>query len=161
VETENTNLKSMIQTGNIQNDQHVAKIKELEQIQLDLNAQIVELEGKLRAGESVRRKLHNTIQVYWLTQELKGNIRVFCRVRPLLSSEASSPGKEMPHLIFPEAEDSTIELVQSSVFKITRKTLLEAKLSPRTFRFRSTRSLNQTHHRNSCLRKYRSWCNPH
>ena len=38
-------------------------------------------EEKLREEESVRRVLHNTIQ------ELKGNIRVFCRVRPSLQSE--------------------------------------------------------------------------
>ena len=34
------------------------------------------LEAKLREQETLRRALHNTIQ------ELKGNIRVFCRVRP-------------------------------------------------------------------------------
>lgn len=39
---------------------------------------IKETEQKLRQAESMRRKLHNTIQ------ELKGNIRVFCRVRPVL-----------------------------------------------------------------------------
>ncbi|EPT03058.1 hypothetical protein FOMPIDRAFT_1116997 [Fomitopsis schrenkii] len=42
---------------------------------------IVELEKETREGESVRRKLHNMVQ------ELKGNIRVFCRVRPLLPSD--------------------------------------------------------------------------
>lgn len=35
---------------------------------------------KLRAEETLRRKLHNQVQ------ELKGNIRVFCRVRPILGS---------------------------------------------------------------------------
>lgn len=38
---------------------------------------VKELEAKLLDAEETRRKLHNTVQ------ELKGNIRVFCRVRPL------------------------------------------------------------------------------
>ncbi|THC93935.1 hypothetical protein EYZ11_006582 [Aspergillus tanneri] len=37
---------------------------------------------KLRKEETLRRKLHNQVQ------ELKGNIRVFCRVRPPSSTEA-------------------------------------------------------------------------
>ena len=44
-------------------------------------ARITELEREAREGESVRRKLHNMVQ------ELKGNIRVFCRVRPVLRSD--------------------------------------------------------------------------
>ena len=36
---------------------------------------------KLRTEETLRRKLHNQVQ------ELKGNIRVFCRVRPSLESD--------------------------------------------------------------------------
>ncbi|WBW74361.1 kinesin-14 family minus-end directed microtubule motor Pkl1 [Schizosaccharomyces osmophilus] len=39
------------------------------------------LSRKLFAEESLRRQLHNTIQ------ELKGNIRVFCRIRPFLPRE--------------------------------------------------------------------------
>ncbi len=38
-------------------------------------------EEKERNFETERRKLHNMIQ------ELKGNIRVFCRIRPLLGEE--------------------------------------------------------------------------
>ena len=38
-------------------------------------------EKRAHDGELIRRKLHNTIQ------ELKGNIRVFCRVRPLNATE--------------------------------------------------------------------------
>ncbi|RPD64028.1 kinesin-domain-containing protein [Lentinus tigrinus ALCF2SS1-7] len=45
---------------------------------------IAELECEAREGETVRRKLHNMVQ------ELKGNIRVFCRVRPILRSDILS-----------------------------------------------------------------------
>ncbi|KAF8573591.1 kinesin-domain-containing protein [Ramaria rubella] len=47
------------------------------------NVRIAELEKELREAETIRRKLHNTVQ------ELKGNIRVFCRVRPPLPSDGS------------------------------------------------------------------------
>ncbi|KAF8449247.1 P-loop containing nucleoside triphosphate hydrolase protein [Boletus edulis BED1] len=43
------------------------------------------LEQEAREAEMVRRKLHNMVQ------ELKGNIRVFCRVRPVLPRELASP----------------------------------------------------------------------
>lgn len=50
---------------------------------------------KLRAEETLRRKLHNQIQ------ELKGNIRVFCRVRPSLGGEE----EEIAKISFPDAEE--------------------------------------------------------
>ena len=48
----------------------------------DARQKIQELEEEVREAEMIRRHLHNTIQ------ELKGNIRVFCRVRPVLPSES-------------------------------------------------------------------------
>ncbi|EGO20872.1 hypothetical protein SERLADRAFT_363546 [Serpula lacrymans var. lacrymans S7.9] len=53
---------------------------------LDLGSaqkRITELEQDARQCESIRRKLHNMVQ------ELKGNIRVFCRVRPLSGDSAA------------------------------------------------------------------------
>ncbi|KAL6647238.1 hypothetical protein ACP70R_014675 [Stipagrostis hirtigluma subsp. patula] len=47
----------------------------------DLQLRLSEAEQQILDGEKLRKKLHNTIL------ELKGNIRVFCRVRPLLSNE--------------------------------------------------------------------------
>ena len=46
-----------------------------------LQQKILDLEDKLKAGELQRRKLHN------LVQELRGNVRVFARVRPFLPND--------------------------------------------------------------------------
>lgn len=56
-------------------------IAKLEDTIRELQSHVASLDSKLRSEESIRRELHNTIQ------ELKGNIRVFCRVRPVLASE--------------------------------------------------------------------------
>ena len=42
---------------------------------------VKDLEAQLQAGETVRRKMHNLIQ------ELRGNVRVFARVRPFLPND--------------------------------------------------------------------------
>lgn len=65
-----------------------------------------ELEREVRDAETLRRKLHNMIQ------ELKGNIRVFCRVRPLLPSDvggqfrSSSSSGSIGSRSSPDNEDS-------------------------------------------------------
>lgn len=49
-------------------------------------------------GEEERRKLHGMVM------ELKGNIRVFCRVRPLLTSEEESGGEDVgAQIAYPDA----------------------------------------------------------
>jgi kinesin family protein C1 len=54
---------------------------------------------KLRQEEALRRKLHNQVQ------ELKGNIRVMCRVRPASDSE-SDPAK----ITFPDVDTDSKEV---------------------------------------------------
>lgn len=64
-----------------ENQQQTILIETLQTTSRSQRETIEECEGKLREQETLRRKLHNTIQ------ELKGNIRVFCRVRPSLATE--------------------------------------------------------------------------
>lgn len=47
--------------------------------------QVDDMKKEAMESEFVRRKLHNMVQ------ELKGNIRVFCRVRPVLPSDLATP----------------------------------------------------------------------
>jgi kinesin family member C1 len=79
----------------------------------------LQLQEKLRKEETLRRKLHNQVQ------ELKGNIRVFCRVRPNLSMDAAD---EQAKIAFPDhgGDAKEIELrgaeEKSSLGTITTKT---------------------------------------
>ena len=59
---------------------------------------VLKLEQQLREGQAERRRMHNTIQ------ELRGNVRVFARVRPFLPDDGVSDDEE-PH-IFPKSETS-------------------------------------------------------
>ena len=52
-------------------------------------ATIAQLEAKAKEDEKLRKKLHNTIQ------ELKGNIRVFARVRPSPQETAADSGVQL------------------------------------------------------------------
>ncbi|KAK5561873.1 kinesin-like nuclear fusion protein [Exophiala xenobiotica] len=77
-----------------------------------------ECEEKLRKEEMLRRKLHNQVQ------ELKGNIRVFCRVRPSNGDE----GEETAKFNFPETDEDPKDIEvkgpeeTSSLGKVTTKT---------------------------------------
>uniref|UniRef100_A0A0V0IT22 Putative kinesin-1-like n=1 Tax=Solanum chacoense TaxID=4108 RepID=A0A0V0IT22_SOLCH len=82
--------------------------EEQKNVIFDLQNRLADAETKIVEGEKLRKKLHNTIL------ELKGNIRVFCRVRPFLSDDAVSA--ETKVISFPtstEAQGRGIDLIQN------------------------------------------------
>ena len=91
---------------------------DLEQRTQDAIRIAAEANEKLRIEETLRRKLHNQVQ------ELKGNIRVFCRVRPSLDSDASN---DAARITFPDGETDSREVEimgpeeRSSLGTVTRK----------------------------------------
>ncbi|KAM6973853.1 kinesin-like protein KIFC1 [Tautogolabrus adspersus] len=76
-------------------------LKNTEEEVCSLKETVAEQKDELHAGEMERRRLHNTIQ------ELKGNIRVFCRVRPLVEGGISK------HIQLPASDDKTITLAKT------------------------------------------------
>ncbi len=112
-QSQNSALQAQLDTLRAANDGTAETVSTL---RLDLNAarrRIDELEAETREAEMVRRRLHN------LVQELKGNIRVFARVRPLLSSDVSGTNDEkarmaaLANMSFPDLRDHR-EIVFSS-----------------------------------------------
>ena len=98
------------------------KIDDLEEQAERQKAAIKELQEKAREDEETRRKLHNTIQ------ELKGNIRVFCRVRPCSpsapsssssSSSSSSATEEDVKYTYSKLDDGAIEVTQKQAKDVT------------------------------------------
>lgn len=62
-----------------------AEVASLQQKTAAQEALLAERDERLHGLEMERRRLHNQLQ------ELKGNIRVFCRVRPVLPGESTPP----------------------------------------------------------------------
>jgi len=55
-----------------------------------------------------------------MLQELKGNIRVFCRVRPLIPEDShGADGKVVSYPTTTEAQGRAIELTQNGMLEIT------------------------------------------
>ena len=67
--------KNLAQAQQIIHDREVEIVGLKQQIS-DARQETERMDQMVKKGDKIRRELHNTIQ------ELKGNIRVFCRVRP-------------------------------------------------------------------------------
>ncbi|XP_051526610.1 carboxy-terminal kinesin 2-like isoform X1 [Myxocyprinus asiaticus] len=77
-------------------------LKESQEIVRKLEETVARQREELHFGEMERRKLHNTIQ------ELKGNIRVFCRVRPLLTGNKF----DVRHIQLPAHDNKALTLAK-------------------------------------------------
>ena len=102
--TQNTMIQSQLEAYQTTAAELTAQLAEAERV-------IGEMKKEAMESELVRRKLHNMVQ------ELKGNIRVFCRVRPVLSSDlgSSTDSAELEaQLAFPDQRDHKEIVVSSS-----------------------------------------------
>ncbi|XP_025086603.1 carboxy-terminal kinesin 2-like isoform X2 [Pomacea canaliculata] len=109
-----------------------ARDEEIRQLRLELagrDATIDENNQKIREHETMRRKLHNTIQ------ELKGNIRVFCRVRPLLGEESLCTDGVIHHMSFPDPEGRVLELDRMAEMSMNESTLLASRRGNNKYEF--------------------------
>ncbi|OVA13153.1 Kinesin [Macleaya cordata] len=73
----------------------------------DLQNRLADADFQIIEAEKLRKKLHNTIL------ELKGNIRVFCRVRPLLPDDGATDTTVISYPTSTESQGRGIDLLQS------------------------------------------------
>jgi len=95
-------IEAKLKSTQMQLDSAREKVAELTTLSTQQAEDISVYESKQRSYETERRQLHNTIQ------ELKGNIRVFCRIRPLLGAEIEKHGGQFNHIIV--QDDKSLEI---------------------------------------------------
>jgi kinesin family protein C1 len=74
-------------------------------------AAIEQLESKVRADEQLRKKLHNSIQ------ELKGNIRVYARIRPPMMPAAAAASSSSSSSSAADSEQAQFVCVPDTDFR--------------------------------------------
>ncbi|QQK40778.1 Kinesin-like protein klpA [Penicillium digitatum] len=94
-------LKARIEFLESGREEQSKSFERCNQQMMDAFAETEATKEKLRREETLRRKLHNQVQ------ELKGNIRVFCRVRPSLNSE---PASDLTLMQYPDENDDGKEI---------------------------------------------------
>ncbi|XP_076471326.1 carboxy-terminal kinesin 2-like [Babylonia areolata] len=105
------------------------EICELKEMLAEREATIEENQKKIRDHETVRRQLHNTIQ------ELKGNIRVFCRVRPLIGEELMTSDGAIHHLNFPDPDNKVLEMDRLTEMSMNESTLYNNRRGNNKYEF--------------------------
>ncbi|TFK39613.1 P-loop containing nucleoside triphosphate hydrolase protein [Crucibulum laeve] len=119
--TQNGALQAQIGALQSQVDVYARTVSDLTLKLEAAQKEVEEMKKDAMDSEIVRRKLHNMVQ------ELKGNIRVFCRVRPILPSDitptdrlltsSSSSHSDMSGSMSPEeAERLKVEMLANMVF---------------------------------------------
>lgn len=102
-ESENMNITGTFQTRIQDLEQELERQKEdmsgFKKSYEDMKREHATAKAKLFKAETARRKLHNQVQ------DLKGNIRVYCRVRPVLENE-----KDPVDLRFPDEDEEGQQL---------------------------------------------------
>ncbi|CAI7655207.1 unnamed protein product [Penicillium glandicola] len=94
-------LKARIEFLESGREEQSKSFERCNQEMMDAFAETEAVKEKLRREETLRRKLHNQVQ------ELKGNIRVFCRVRPSLNSE---PASDLTLMQYPDEANDAKEI---------------------------------------------------
>ncbi|EAU37818.1 hypothetical protein ATEG_01061 [Aspergillus terreus NIH2624] len=94
-------LKARIEFLESGREEQSQAFERLNQRMMDALAETDATKDKLRKEETLRRKLHNQVQ------ELKGNIRVFCRVRPSLNNESET---DIAQIQYPDQSEDCKEI---------------------------------------------------
>ncbi|KAL4580201.1 hypothetical protein LXL04_016385 [Taraxacum kok-saghyz] len=102
-----TAAENKLKTSDLSTFEITMGYEEQKKVNSELQLRLAEAESKVIEGDILRKKLHNTIL------ELKGNIRVFCRVRPLLCDDGDNETKTVSFPTTNEGLGPGIELAQN------------------------------------------------
>ncbi|XP_062368259.1 kinesin-like protein KIFC1 [Cinclus cinclus] len=108
------NTEARLQQAQQQLQAQLEQLAALRELEASQRALLAEHEERVHGLEMERRRLHNDIQ------ELRGNIRVFCRVRPVLPEERQRQ-RGLPHLHFPPQEPRSLVLTRPDESQVGRE----------------------------------------